>query len=147
MDVIFGLKHWLDQAELRLEPSQKRKLMQQLATGLRKRFSRRIFQQLDTDNKRFIPRKRQQIGRIKKEGALFKKIGKGLKTEYSDQHAKIGFGGQYANIARVHQEGKTIRPGKLSRPVAYPVRKLVGFSTDDELWITSEIEKFLNDRS
>ena len=144
MDAIAGLNHWLDQIALRLEPGQRRELMRRLAQGLRIRHRDRIKQQRDPDGYRFIPRKRNQIGRIKRQGALFQNIGKQLKTEYSSDHAAVGFGGRTASVAKVHQDGENIKPNKYAKATQYSIRKLVGFSKDDENWIQSEIQKFLS---
>ncbi|MDV2469837.1 phage virion morphogenesis protein [Acinetobacter chinensis] len=143
MDAIAGLNHWLDQIALRLEPGQRRELMRRLAQGLRIRHRDRIKQQRDPDGYRFIPRKRNQIGRIKRQGALFQNIGKQLKTEYSPDHAAVGFGGRTALVAKVHQDGENIKPNKYAKATQYSIRKLVGFSKDDENWIQSEIQNFL----
>lgn len=143
MDAIEGLNHWLDQIGLLLEPAQRRELMRRLSQGLRIRFRDRIKQQRDPNGNRFIPRKRDQIGKIKRNAAMFQKIGRQLKTEYSENHAAIGFGGRTGFVASVHQEGKTIRPSKNAKPTRYPIREVVGFSKDDEQWIKSEIQKFL----
>lgn len=143
MDAYTGLEHWLDQIALRLEPAQRRELMRRLAQGLRVRHRDRIKQQRDPDGHRFIPRKRNQIGNKKRQGALFQNIGKELKTEYSADHAAIGFGGRTAAVAEIHQQGKTIKPSRYAKATKYPIRALVGFSQDDEKWIESEIQKFL----
>mgnify|MGYP003742984295 CR=1 FL=1 len=143
MDAIVGLNHWLDQIALRLEPGQRRELMRRLAQGLRVRHRDRIKQQRDPDGYRFIPRKRNHIGRIKRQGALFQNIGKQLKTEYSSDHAAVGFGGRTAFVAKVHQEGKTIKPSRYAKATIYPIRETVGFSQDDESWIISELSKLL----
>lgn len=147
MDAIIGLNHWLDQIALRLEPGQRRELMRRLAQGLRVRHRDRIKQQRDPDGYRFIPRKRNQIGRIKRQGALFQNIGKQLKTEYSSDHAAVGFGGRTAFVAKVHQEGENIKPNKFAKATQYPIRKLVGLSKDDENWINSTILCFIFTKS
>lgn len=144
MDAIAGLSHWLDQITLRLEPQQRKELMRKLAQGLRLRHKDRINQQRDSDGSRFIPRKRDQIGNIKRRGALFQNITKQLKTEYSADQASVGFGSRTATVGSVHQDGKTIRPSKHAKPTTYPVRKLAGFGQEDEKWIMSEIAKYLN---
>ncbi|RJL74502.1 phage virion morphogenesis protein [Acinetobacter radioresistens] len=144
MDAYSGLAHWLDQIAVRLEPDQRRELMRRLAQGLRVRHRDRIKQQRDPGGNRFIPRKREQIGSKKRQGALFQNIGKQLKTEYSADHAAVGFGGRTATIASIHQEGKTIKPSRNAKATSYPIRELVGFSNDDEKWIRSEIQKFLS---
>ncbi len=143
MDAIAGLNHWLDQIALCLEPKQRRELMRRLAQGLRVRHRDRIKQQRDPGGSRFIPRKRDQIGRIKRQGALFQNIGKHLKTEYSANHAAVGFGGRTAVVARVHQDGGTVKPSRYAKSVRYPIRELVGFSKQDEKWCMDEIQKFI----
>lgn len=143
MDAISGLNHWLDQIALLLEPSQRRELMRRLAQGLRVRFRDRIKKQRDPNGNRFVPRKRDQIGNIKRQGAMFQNIGKQLKTDYSADHAAVGFGGRTGFVASVHQEGKSVRPSKYAKSTRYPVREVVGFSKDDQQWIKSEIQKFL----
>lgn len=143
MDAYAGLEHWLDQIALRLEPTQRRELMRRLAQGFRVRQRDRIKQQQDPDGHRFIPRKRNQIGNKKRQGALFQNIGKQIKTEYSANHAAVGFGGRTAVVAEVHQEGKTVRPSKNAKSTTYPIRQLVGFSKDDENWIECMIQTYL----
>lgn len=143
MDAYAGLDHWLDQIALRLEPIQRRELMRRLAQGLKVRQRDRIKQQRDPDGHRFIPRKRNQIGNKKRQGALFQNIGKEIKTEYSADHTAVGFGGRTAIVAEVHQQGKTIKPSRYAKATHYPIRELVGFSKDDEKWIQTEINKFI----
>lgn len=142
MDAINGLNHWLDQITLLLEPSQRRELMRRLAQGLRVRFRDRIKQQRDPNGNLFIPRKRDQIGNIKRQGTMFKSLGKQLKIDYSENHAAVGFGGRTGFVASVHQEGKSIRPSRNAKPTRYPIRELVGFSKDDQAWIKKEIRAF-----
>jgi len=143
MDAYAGLDHWLDQIALRLEPTQRRELMRRLAQGLRVRQRDRIKQQRDPNGHRFIPRQRNQIGNKKRQGDLFQNIGKDIKTEYSADHAAVGFGGRTAVVAEVHQQGKTIKPSRYAKATHYPIRELVGFSKDDEKWIGYEIKRYL----
>ncbi|WP_151717121.1 phage virion morphogenesis protein [Acinetobacter sp. TUM15071] len=146
MDAINGLNHWLDQITLLLEPSKRRELMRRLAQGLRVRFRDRIKQQRDPNGKRFTPRKRDQIGNIKRQGAMFQNIGKQLKTDYSADHAAVGFGGRTGFVASVHQEGKSVRPSKYAKPTKYSIRELVGFSKDDIKWVEKTINTFLTSK-
>lgn len=139
-----ALNRWFNQYLRHLEPSQRQELMRRLAQGLRIRSKDRISQQRDPNGNRFTPRKRDQIGNIKRKGAMFKKIGQQLKTEYSSDKASVGFGGRTAQIARVHQEGKTIRPTNHAKATKYPIRVLVGFSQDDQKWIHTELEEYLS---
>ena len=142
MNSFAALNRWFDQFLQHLEPSQRRELMRRLAQGLRVRFKDRIKQQKEPNGNRFTPRKRDQIGNIKHKGTMFNKIGQRLKTEYSAEKASIGFGGRSAYIAKVHQEGRTIRPTDRAKPTKYPIRELVGFSQADQKWIETELERF-----
>lgn len=143
MDAIIGLNTWLDTLAIQLQPSQRRELMRRLAQGMRVRMRDRIKQQRDPDGNRFIPRKRDQIGKLKRQGAMFKRIGRDIKTEYSPDHAAVGFGGRTATVARVHQLGLVIKPSRLSKPTRYARRELVGFGEDDVKWIEQQIQGFL----
>lgn len=143
MDAIAGLNHWLDDFSEKLAPSQKKELMRILAQGMRLRFKSRITAQRDPDGKNFIPRKRDQIGNIKRQGAMFKSINKQLKTTYTAVQAEIGFSGRTAYVASVHQHGKIIRPTSKAKPTRYAIRELVGFGEDDQLWAMSIIENYL----
>ena len=142
MNSFAALDRWFDQFLQHLEPAQRRELMRRLAQGLRVRSKDRIKQQKEPNGNRFTPRKRDQIGSIKRKGAMFKKIGQQLKIEYSADKASVGFGGRTAQIAKVHQEGKTIRPTDRAKPTKYPIRELVGFSQADQKWIETELERF-----
>ena len=142
MNSFAALDRWFDQFLQHLEPAQRRELMLRLAQGLRVRSKDRIKQQKEPNGNRFTPRKRDQIGNIKRKGTMFNKIGQQLKTEYSANHAAVGFGGRSAYIAKVHQEGRTIRPTDRAKPTKYPIRELVGFSQADQKWIETELERF-----
>lgn len=143
MDAIAGLTHWLDTLSLQLEPTQRRVLLKQIAQGLRMRMRDRIKQQRDPNAKQFTPRKRDQIGNIRRQGDMFQRIGTRIKTEYSASHAAAGFSGRDAMIARIHHEGRVAKPSKRAASVRYPRRELIGFSADDLSWLEQQISEFL----
>lgn len=137
------LNQWLDQFAEQLQPGQKRYLMRMISQGLRVRMRDRIKQQKDPDGRRFIPRKRDQIGKIKRSGAMFQNIGRHIKTQYSDTKASVGFNGATGRIATIHQYGKVDRPTSKAKPTRYEKRELVGFSEDDIKYIEQTIIEFL----
>jgi phage virion morphogenesis protein len=137
-----GLRHWLDGLALSLEPAQSKRLMQSLAQGLRIRTRQRIISQRDPEGHRFIPRKRDQLGRIRRH-AMFSKLPRQLKTQYSSDHAAVGFAGRTGKIARIHHEGRSDKPHPHAQPVRYARRELVGFSADDQRWIFAAIRNHL----
>ena len=143
MDGIAGLSHWLDGFALQLEPNQKKELMRMLAQGMRLRFKDRISKQQNPDGNSFIPRKRNQIGNIKRQGAMFQRLKNRLKTEYTTGQAAVGFAGRDTYVASVHQFGRTIRPSAQAKPTRYAIRELVGFGQDDEQWAMSIIMSYL----
>ena len=144
MDMVIGLHHWLDQLEHQLEPAQRRELLRQLAQQLRVNFKDRIKKQRDPDGNAFKPRKRDQLGRIRRQATMFQKIGREIKIQYTADQAEVGFGGRTAVIARVHQEGLVVRPGPESSPTQYPKRKLLGFSDQDKKWLSTQILQYLS---
>ena len=141
-DNIEKLNQWLNQFSLSLSPSERKELMRRLASGLRLRMRNRIKSQKDPSGAAFVPRKRQQIG-AKKKGAMFLKIGRFAKTDYSANHATVGFAGAVAKVAEAHQYGKTQKPSSFAKPYSYPVRELVGFSDEDVKWVEQMCYDFL----
>ena len=136
------LAPWLNRINQQLDDNQKRKLNRRLSTKMRTAWKRRIKAQKDPDGRRFKPRKRSQVGSIR-EGAMFKRLPKMLKTAYSSRHAEIGFSGRTAEVMAVHQYGKTIKPSENSKPTRYPIRETVGCSDEDKKLIINEIKDFL----
>lgn len=136
------LASWVERLDKQLSGQQKTRLNRQISTKMRTVWKRRIKAQKDPDGKRFVPRKRDQAGSIKR-GAMFQRLPNMLKTAYSSKHAEIGFSGRTAEVMAVHQFGKTIKPNPNSKPIRYPVRKTVGWSDDDIELIINEIREFL----
>lgn len=139
-----ALNTWLNQIALSLDDSQKRDLMRKISLGLKQRTAQRIKNQLDPSGAKFVPRKRDQIGKKKRTGALFQGIHRQLKTDYTSDKASVGFAGRTGNIALIHHEGRTVKPTRIANPTAYPVRELVGFSDDDVQWIEQQIHDFMS---
>lgn len=136
------LAPWIDRIGKQLSPNETRTLNRLIATKIRTNWKRRIKAQKDPDGRRFKPRKRSQVGSIR-EGAMFKRLPKMLKTAYSSRHAEIGYSGRTAEVMAVHQYGKTIKPNENSKPTRYPVRETVGWSDEDKKLIINEIKDFL----
>lgn len=142
-----GLTAWLDSFAEKLSATQKRELLRIIAQGLRVRMRDRINRQKDPSGRRFKPRKRDQVGSIKR-GALFQKIGGHIVTRYSDSRAEVGFNGSTGRIAKIHQYGLLDRPNKKSRrSVRYSKRELVGFSDEDVQFIKDTVVQFLGSQS
>lgn len=119
-----------------LQPSARRQLARQIATGMRASQAKRIASQHNPDGSDFAPRKPQKFRR--KKGSIrrtmFAKLrtAKYLKTEASPNAAVISFAGQVQRIAQVHQFGlrdKVNRRHNLE--VDYPVRELLGITRAD----------------
>ena len=74
-------------------------------------------------------------GRFRRRGAIrqkamFRKLrgGRFLRSGATENEAWVGFSGHVAEIAWVHQEGRSDRPGPRARPVRYPRRELIGLT-------------------
>ena len=142
MDIVFGLHHWLAGLEHQLEPAQQRELLRRIVQQLRVNMRDRIKQQREPSGKQFTPRKRSQIGRIRRQAGMFQRIGRDIKTEYSADHASVGFAGRTASIAKVHQQGLVVKPGPNISPVRYAVRELVGWSEEDKRWVAQQFQDY-----
>lgn len=87
---------------------------------------------------------RSQKGSIRR-GAMYSKIrqAKHLKSKASPEAVIVGFSGQVASIARVHQYGLRDRVAPKGPKVDYPERRLLGFTDQDILMIQDKLlERF-----
>ncbi len=137
-----GLVDWAKQITEGLSDSEKRKLTKRLSTKFKQQMRKRIRSQKDPSGAKFIPRKRDQRGRIRR-GAMFQRLPRLIKTAYNSSKAEVGFKGLTAQIMQTHQDGGLARPSPNQDPVRYPVRKTVGFSEEDIRIFKDEIEKFM----
>jgi phage virion morphogenesis protein len=135
-----------------LSPARRRKMASDIAKKLRASQQQRIKQQQAPDGTPYAARKRQPVrskkGRIKREMFAKLRTNRFMKAKGSDSAAVVEFTGKVKRIARVHQLGLKDKPGRNSAAVEYPVRKLLGFSSDDqrllEDMIYDELGKMLN---
>ncbi len=86
-------------------------------------------------------------GRLRRKGhirrkAMFRKLlsPRHLKEGATDTEAWIGFTGQAARIARIHQDGLTDKPALKAKPVRYARRRLLGLTDADR---TMVVEAFM----
>jgi phage gpG-like protein len=77
-------------------------------------------------------------GKLRRQGslrrkAMFRRLSstRFLRAGNDDLQFWVGFSGRAAEIARIHQEGLRDRPSRKAKPMAYPVRELLGFSAAD----------------
>lgn len=118
-----------------LEPARRRELAKQIAKDLRTSTQQRIRKQQNPDGSTYPPRKPQPRalpGRIRR-GAMFRKIAgnQWLKAESTAKQASVGFAGRVTRIATVHQEGRVDRVRRGGPDVAYPARRLLGFTAQE----------------
>jgi phage virion morphogenesis protein len=120
----------------RLAPGEQRKVNRAVAMVLRASQSARIAAQKSPDGAAYPARRpgknlRGKKGRIR--GKMFQKLrtARYLRATATAEEAIVGFSGQVARIARVHQEGLMDKPTPKSRAVRYAVRTLLGFSEED----------------
>lgn len=66
-----------------------------------------------------------------RQRAMFRRIGRVMQAGQDDHEAWVGFGGEVARVARVHQFGELDRPARRARAVRYERRELLGLSAAD----------------
>jgi phage virion morphogenesis protein len=136
---------WASALLEKLDAKERRKLARTIATDLRRSQRQRIADQLNPDGSRYAPRRAQQkTGRIRRR-AMFARMRttKFLKQKYNANSVSVGFFGDIAKIARVHQYGlkDEVAPG--GPEVQYDQRELVGFSARDVDLIESNLTAHL----
>lgn len=136
MNELQPLHNKLDQLTASLSPQAQKQLARNIARELAKSQRQRIARQQNPDGTAYAPRKIQaksKKGRIKKQAMFAKmKTAKHLKTKITPQGVEIGYSGNTAHIAKVHQfglVGKVDKAGKIK--AKYTARQLLGFSKQD----------------
>lgn len=119
-----------------LQPSARRQLARQIATGMRASQAKRIASQRNPDGSEFAPRKPQKFrskkGSIRRSMFAKLRTAKYLKTEASPNAAVISFAGEVQRIAQVHQFGLRDKVNRRRNLEAdYPVRELLGITSTD----------------
>lgn len=133
-DNLNALEDWAGALLQRLKPTERRKLNQTIARELRRSQQQRIAAQQNPDGSAYAPRKpRKNLrrgGRIK----MFAKLRQAryLRLQSDADSIAVGFLGNSARIARVHQEGLEDSVERGGPKVRYARRELLGF-TEAEL--------------
>ncbi|SIQ10831.1 phage virion morphogenesis protein [Marinobacterium stanieri] len=127
------LESWASPLLQKLEPAERKKLARQLGTELRRSQRQRIADQRNPDGSAFAPRRAEaKTGRIRRKGMFTKlRTAKFLKTRYNANSVSVGFFGDIARLARVHQYGLRDRVARGGPEIQYEQRELVGFTSDD----------------
>ena len=133
------LDHSLHQLLQAVAPPAQRRLMRQLAQGLRQRNQARQRKQQGPDGKPWAPRRK--AGPVARQKKMMQGLTKRKHFTIQQQAAGIalGYTGRDARIAAVHHYGQTDRPGPNSREVKYSERRLLGISPADKAWIRQQL--------
>ena len=133
-DNLNAVEDWAGALLKRLKPTERRKLNQTIARELRRSQQQRIAAQQNPDGSAYAPRKpRKNLrrgGRIKMFAEL--RQARYLRLQSDADSIAVGFLGNSARIARVHQEGLEDSVERGGPKVRYARRELLGF-TEAEL--------------
>jgi len=135
-DPLHQLEEWAGALLAKLEAPARRTLAVTIARDLRRSQQQRIASQHDAEGKPFVPRKprlRDRRGAIRRRAAMFAKLrtARWLRIAGTADAAEVGFSGQAARIARIHQEGLNDRAAPNATEIRYPRRALLGFTSID----------------
>jgi len=149
MKDLLELDDWLAGLVERLEPPQRKKLMQQWARMLRRRQQKSIQQQQNPDGTPFAPRKpqkREKSGRVRRKMFTKLRTARFMKAKATANTAEVTFaGGAAQKIARVHHYGLRDRVGKRGVIVKYPERHLLCVTKTDVETIEHILLVYLSD--
>jgi phage virion morphogenesis protein len=127
------LETWATPLLDKLEPAERKRLARTISTELRRSQRQRIADQRNPDGSAYAPRRGQaKTGRVRRK-AMFQKLRttKYLKAKYNANSVSVGFFGDIAKLARVHQYGLRDRVAPNGPDVKYEQRELVGWAEAD----------------
>ncbi|AMZ15381.1 phage virion morphogenesis protein [Salmonella enterica] len=129
MDELHRVDDWLTALLANLEPTERQRMMRELAQELRRNQQNNIRLQRNPDGSGYEPRKvtaRTKKGRIKRQ--MFSKLrtAKYLKTAANVDSASVQFAGKVQRIARVHHYGLRDRVSHKGPWIRYEERRLLG---------------------
>ncbi len=142
MAELSALEDWTAELLRKLQPTQKRRLLVEVARRLRTANAQRMRAQTDPEGQAWEPRKppgtlRSQRERLRQQAKqrtpMFAKLRqqRHLKAKGQGNAAVVEFAGRAQRIARVHHFGETdaVNPG--GPMYDYPARELLGVTTAD----------------
>lgn len=129
MDELHRVDDWLTALLANLEPTERQRMIRELAQELRRNQQNNIRLQRNPDGSGYEPRKvtaRTKKGRIKRQ--MFSKLrtAKYLKTAANADSASVQFAGKVQRIARVHHYGLRDRVSHKGPWIRYEERRLLG---------------------
>ncbi|AXF61192.1 phage virion morphogenesis protein [Leclercia sp. W6] len=135
MENLKNIEFWLDDLLKQLSPPERRKLMRDVATELRKQQQNNIAMQKNPDGTAFEPRKssgRAKQGRVRRK--MFSKLrtNRYMKASATADSAEVKFDPRAVRIARVHHYGLRDRVSKYGPEVTYARRELMGITDVSE---------------
>ncbi|MFV4758097.1 phage virion morphogenesis protein [Citrobacter freundii] len=147
MDNLHKVDEWLTALLAKLEPTERQRMMRELAQELRRNQQNNIRLQRNPDGSGYEPRKvtaRTKKGRIKRQ--MFSKLRttKYLKTAANADSASVQFEGKVQRIARVHHYGLRDRVSRKGPEVVYAERRLLGFNKTIEDSINDILTEWLS---
>lgn len=138
-----ALETWAAEMLAKLQPTQQRRLLVDMARRLRTANSQRMRAQTDPEGQAWEPRKppgpalrskRDQLRQAAKQRQpMFVKLRqqKNLKARAQGGAAVVEFMGRAQRIARVHHFGETDAVNPSGPQYTYPARELLGITEDD----------------
>lgn len=144
------LEAWLLPLLDSLHPTQVRRLTRRLAVKLRQSQGARIAAQMNPDGTAYVPRRKPRHGQRaagaqkaerERVTAMFSKLrtASHLKVRSDAHEAGVAIEGRSARIARVHQFGLLDRTRADGPEVRYPIRALLGLTSDDLVAIEEQL--------
>lgn len=140
MDELQQVDAWLTALLASLAPSERKRMLRELAQQLRRTQQQNIRLQRNPDGSGYEPRRvtaRTKQGRIKRQMFTKLRTAKYLKATAGSDSASVQFEGKVQRIARVHHYGLRDRVSRNGPEVRYTERRLLG--------INSKVISLIND--
>ncbi|MGA7509486.1 MAG: phage virion morphogenesis protein [Erwinia billingiae] len=142
MDNLQQFDVWLAALLNKMEPTQRSRMLREVARDVRKIQQANITAQRAPDGTAWEPKRitaRTKKGRIRRKMFTKLKTAKYLKAQANANQAEVSFAGQVQRLARVHHYGLRDKVNRRGTEVKYTARSLLGITINNE----SEIEEIL----
>lgn len=146
IDGLHRLEKWMQQAIENLSPARRKALFRDIGKDVRKENQKRITRQEGPDGDRWPQRKqRRRHGQVKQKTKMMMGLRKArrMALETGPDGVSIGYTGNTAKIASVHQYGGMDYVEEGGPKVRYPVRKVLGLSDKDHQTIGNRIRQHI----
>lgn len=146
MGDLHAVEDWLAALLANLEPAERRRMLREVAQGIRRIQQANITAQRAPDGTAWEPRRvttRTKQGRVRRKMFTKLKMAKYLKTKATASSAEIAFTDGVQKLVRVHHYGLRDKVNRRGTVVKYAARPLLGVNDEVETTVQDALLRWL----